>query len=163
MGLSQGEKVVESVITVVTDCPPETGWTSAERGGGGLKGERRDNDNQRFVSHAKTAKTAEIYSLSYFTLALEWSQTSLRQSAQRVLSTPSPLRGTTPGVETDPSPTCPRVALGSAPLPRHRSTFSASSEDLARPQVEGVVTTTCPHISRTLYSPPLWRMESLED
>ena len=29
--------------------------------------------------HAKTAKSAEIYSLSYFTLALEWSQTSLRQ------------------------------------------------------------------------------------
>ena len=31
------------------------------------------------LSHAKDAKSAEIYSLSYFTLALEWSQTSLRQ------------------------------------------------------------------------------------
>ena len=41
----------------------------------------------------------------------------------------------------DPSPASPRVALGSAPLPRHRSTFGASSEDLARPQGEGVVTT----------------------
>ena len=30
--------------------------------------------------------------------------------------------------------------MGIAPLTRHRSTFSASSEDLARPQVEGVVT-----------------------
>ena len=37
----------------------------------------------------------------------------------------------------DPSPACPRVALGSAPLPRHISTFSASSEDLARPCMEG--------------------------
>ena len=41
----------------------------------------------------------------------------------------------------DPSPTGPRVVLGSAPLPRHRSTFSASSEDLARPLWDGVVTT----------------------
>ena len=37
----------------------------------------------------------------------------------------------------DPSPASPRVALGSAPLPRHRSTFSASSEDLARPSMGG--------------------------
>ena len=40
-----------------------------------------------------------------------------------------------------PTPSSPRVALGSAPLPRHRSTFSASSEDLARPRWEGAVTT----------------------
>ena len=31
-----------------------------------------------FCFPAKTAKSAAIYSLSYFTLALEWSQTSLR-------------------------------------------------------------------------------------
>ena len=41
----------------------------------------------------------------------------------------------------DPSPASPRVELESSPLPRHRSTFSASSEDLARPLWEGVVTT----------------------
>ena len=28
-------------LAVVTNCPPETGGTSAKRGGGGLKGERR--------------------------------------------------------------------------------------------------------------------------
>ena len=32
------------VLAVVTNCPPETGGTSAKRGGGGLKGERR-NEN----------------------------------------------------------------------------------------------------------------------
>ena len=55
--------------------------------------------------HAKSAKSAEIYSLSYFTLALEWSQTSLRQECAESLSTPSPLRGTTPvsGGERTPS------------------------------------------------------------
>ena len=59
------------------------------------------------LSHAKDAKDAEIYSLSYFTLALEWSQTSLRQECAERLSTPSPLRGTTPvsGVESGWWPT----------------------------------------------------------
>ena len=42
---------------------------------------------------------------------------------------------------TDPSPTSPRVELESSPLPRHRSTLGASSEDLARPSMGGVVTT----------------------
>ena len=32
---------------------------------------------------------------------------------------------------------CPRVAMGIAPLTRHRSTFSASSKGLARPLWEG--------------------------
>ena len=32
-----------------------------------------------------------------------------------------------------PTPASPRVALGSAPLTRHRSTFGASSEGLVRP------------------------------
>jgi hypothetical protein len=36
-----------------------------------------------------------------------------------------------------PTPSSPRVELESSPLPRHRSTFSASSEDLARPVREG--------------------------
>ena len=40
-----------------------------------------------------------------------------------------------------PTPSSPRVELESSPLPRHRSTFSASSEDLARPVWRGVVTT----------------------
>ena len=35
--LSQGEKVGESVITVVTDCPPETGGTSEAEGVDGFR------------------------------------------------------------------------------------------------------------------------------
>ena len=38
------------VLAVVTNCPPETGGTSAKRGGGGLKGERRDNYNHLLFS-----------------------------------------------------------------------------------------------------------------
>ena len=60
--------------------------------------------------HAKSAKSAEIYSLSYFTLALEWSQTSLRQECAESLSTPSPPAGVlapVSGGETDPSPALP--------------------------------------------------------
>ena len=55
---------------------------------------------------------------------------------------PAPCREGCKGFwRADPSPTSPRVAMEIAPLPRHRSTFSASSEDLARPRWEGAVTT----------------------
>ena len=75
-------------------------------------------------SHAKTAKSAEIYSLSYYTLALEWSQTSLRQESAESLSTPSLLRGTLSE---------PDVKMGSLTFIRHRMTSSHSSKDLIRP------------------------------
>ena len=46
--------------------------------------------------HAKTAKSAEIYSPLCFTLALEGRKLRYDKSAQRVLSTPSPLAGYSP-------------------------------------------------------------------
>ena len=54
-----------------------------------------------FCIRAKTAKSAEIYSLSYFTLALEWSQTSLRQECAESLST---LYAPNPRTPPQPSP-----------------------------------------------------------
>ena len=50
---------------------------------------REIKDKSDFVFHAKSAKSAEIF-LSVFTLALEGSQTSLRQESAESLSTPSP-------------------------------------------------------------------------
>ena len=85
-----------------------------------------------FCSHAKTAKSAEIYSLSYFTLALEWSQTSLRQECAESFIHPLPPAGysrLSQGEKTDPSQ--------------------------PSPVWEGVVTTDLCPISRTLYSPSL--------
>ena len=46
--------------------------------------------------HAESAKSAEIYCLSYFTLALEGRKLRYDKSAQRVLSTPSPPCGVLP-------------------------------------------------------------------
>ena len=45
-----------------------------------------------YIFHAKGAESAKILSPFLFTLALEWSQTSLRQESAESLSTPSPLR-----------------------------------------------------------------------
>ena len=60
-------------------------------------------------------------------------------------------------VNSRPTPSSPRVELESSPLPRHRSTFSASSEDLARPVREGEqYNRQRSHIGSTLYSRPLW-------
>ena len=83
-----------------------------------------------FVFTQRAQRAQSFIYLSYSTLALEWSQTSLRQECAESLSTPSPLRGTTPvsGGETDPSQ--------------------------PSPVWEGVVTTDLCPISRTLYSPP---------
>ena len=44
----------------------------------------------------RARRAPSFYSLSCLTLALEWSQTSLRQESAESLSTPSPLRGTPP-------------------------------------------------------------------
>ena len=44
----------------------------------------------------RTQRAQSFYSFSCLTLALEWSQTSLRQESAESLSTPSPLRGTRP-------------------------------------------------------------------
>ena len=64
---------------------------------------------------------------------------------------------TEPSTPSGPSPLpCPRVELESSPLTRHRSTFSASSKDLARHKGGEWLQPTCAHISRTLYSLPLW-------
>ena len=57
------------------------------------------------VFHAKSAKSAESLSSFLFHAFAGGSQTSLRQESAESLSTPSPLRGTTPvsGVERTPS------------------------------------------------------------
>ena len=49
-----------------------------------------------YIFTQETAKSAKFYFPLCFTLALEWSQTSLRQECAESLSTPSPLRGTRP-------------------------------------------------------------------
>ena len=80
-----------------------------------------------FTQRAQRAQSF-IY-LSYFTLALEWSQTSLRQECAESFIHPLPPAGysrLSQGEKTDPSPVW-----------------------------EGVVTTDLCPISRTLYSPSL--------
>ena len=78
------------ILAVVTNCPPETGGTSAKRGGGGLKGERRDNYNQLLFSRKDRRERKVLF--TFRIPRWRWSGRKLRydKSAQRVLSTPSP-------------------------------------------------------------------------
>ena len=57
---------------------------------------REIRNKSDFVFHAKNAKSAKFYFHSYFTLALEGSQTSLRQECAESLSTPLPPAGYSP-------------------------------------------------------------------
>ena len=50
-------------------------------------------DNQRFIFHAESAKSAKFYFPLCFTLALEWSQTSLRQKCAESFIHPLPPAG----------------------------------------------------------------------
>ena len=91
------------VLAVVTNCPPETGGTSAKRGGGGLKGERRDNYNQLLFSRKDRRERKVLF--TFRISRLRWSGRKLRydKSAQRVFIHPLPPAGG----ETDPSPALP--------------------------------------------------------
>ena len=55
-------------------------------------------DNQRFIFHAESAKSAKFYFPLCFTLALEWSQTSLRQKCAESFIHPLPPCGVLPPV-----------------------------------------------------------------
>ena len=75
--------------------------------------------------HADYAKSAEFISMC-FTLALEGSQTSLRQESAESLSTPSPLRGTPP-VSGGESVTTENTAQADCP-PETGATRSEATE-----------------------------------
>ena len=77
-------------LAVVTNCPPETGGTSAKRGGGGLKGERRDNYNQLLFSRKDRRERKVLF--TFRIPRWRWSGRKLRydKSAQRVYPPPSP-------------------------------------------------------------------------
>ena len=80
-----------------------------------------------YFSHAKSAEGAKILSPFLFTLALEWSQTSLRREGAESLSTPSPPVGVLAPVSGGESVTTASTAPANCP-PETGGTRSVATE-----------------------------------
>ena len=112
-----------------------------------------------FLTQRPQRAQSFIY-LSYFTLALEWSQTSLRQECAESFIHPLPPAGysrLSQGEKRTPPQLVRASHWGVLPSRGTEAHSVLLLKTSLAPDGREWLQPICAHISRTLYTPPLWR------